>query len=249
MWNKSFVIIVFASFFLSCVALWRASVGPSAERMMDSILMEMNKKPEVVAKVTIEGMRKLQKDQEEKEKTEKIAKIKSRKSELLDDYKSPFAGPRDADVTLLVFFDYHCGFCRSAYATVERLLKEDKNLRVIFKEYPIFGDLSLSKAALAAHKQGRYMDFYTIFMKSDGQFTQEGIVDIARKLKMNVKKFVRDMNSKEVLKQVQANMNLGRSLDISATPTFVFGQNVIPGAIPLDELKKEIRAERMQKAG
>ena len=248
MWNKSFVVIVFASFFLSCVALWRASVGPSAERLMDTILSEMNKKPQIVAKITIEGMRTLQKDQEEVERQEKIKKLKSKKNELVYDKQSPFSGNPNGDVTLLVFFDYHCGFCRTAYATIDQLLKKDKNLKVIYKEYPIFGDLTLSKAALAAHKQGKYMDFYTIFMKSDGQFTQEGVMDIARKLKMNVKQFVKDMNSKDIRNQVQANMRLGQGLDISATPTFVFGENVIPGAISLEELEKEIRNERIQRA-
>lgn len=247
MWNKSFVVIVFASFFLSCVALWRASVGPSAERLMDTILTEMNKKPEVVAKITIEGMRTLQKDQEEKERQEKIKKIKEKKSELTEDRQSPFSGNPKGDVTILVFFDYHCGFCRGAFATIEQLLKRDQNVKVIFKEYPIFGDYTLSKAAMAAHRQGKYKDFYTIFMKSDGHFTQETIMDIARKLKMNVKQFVKDMHSKDVTNQIKGNMRLGEGLGISATPTFVFGGNVIPGAIPLEDLEKEVRAERMHK--
>ena len=247
MWNKSFVIIVFASFFLSCVALWRASVGPSAERLMDTILTEMNKKPEVVAKITIEGMRTLQKDQEEKEKKKKIQKIKARKSELMNDSISPFMGNPKGDVTILVFFDYHCGFCRSAFQPLEQLVERDKNVKVIFKEYPIFGDYTLSKAAVAAHKQGKYKDFYTIFMKSDGHFTQESVMDIARKLKMDVKRFAKDMNGQKIMSEIKGNMKLGQSLGISATPTFVFGQNIIPGAIPLADLEKEVRAERMQK--
>lgn len=247
MWNKSFVVVVFASFFLSCVALWRASVGPSAERLMDTILTEMNKKPEVIAKVTIEGMRTLQKNQEEKERQEKIKKIKEKKSELVDDRHAPFSGNPKGDVTVLVFFDYHCGFCRSAFPAIEQLIKRDQNVKVIFKEYPIFGDYTLSKAAMAAHKQGRYKDFYTIFMKSDGHFTQETIMDIARKLKMNVKQFVKDMNGKDVMSQIKANVRLGESLGISATPTFVFGENVIPGVIPIEDLEKEVRAERINK--
>ncbi|MDC0348987.1 DsbA family protein [Alphaproteobacteria bacterium] len=248
MWNKSFIIIVFSSFFLACIALWRASVGPSAERMMESVLFEMNKKPEVIARITIEGMSKLQKKQEEEDRLGQIEKVRSKKQELLKDKKSPFSGNPEGDIVVLVFFDYHCGFCRTAHSTVEKLLAKDKNLKVIYKEYPIFGDLTLSRAALAAHKQGKYQDFHTILMKSDGTFTREALVDLARKLKLNVKKFNADMNSLSIENQVKANMTLGRSLDITATPTFVIGDTVIPGALPLEDFQKEIRKERVQKS-
>lgn len=248
MWNKSFVIIIFSSFFLSCIALWRASVGPSAERIMESVLSEMNKQPEVVAKIVIEGAQKLQKNQEEKERLQRIDKIKAKKRELLQDKKSPFAGNPNGDVVVLVFFDYHCGYCRSAHDTLQKLLTYDKNIKVIYKEYPVFGDLTLTRAAFAAQKQGKYLDFYTILMKSDGNFTPESLMELAHKLKMDVKKFSADMNSMETENRIKQNMALGKSLDITATPTFVVGDNVIPGAISLEEFQTEIRKERQKKA-
>lgn len=247
MWNKSFVIIVFSSFFLSCIALWRASVGPSAERIMESVLSEMNKQPEVVAKIVIEGAHKLQKNQEEKERLQRIEKIKAKKRELLQDTKSPFAGHPKGDVVVLVFFDYHCGHCRSAHETVQKLLAYDKNIKVIYKEYPIFGDLTLSRAAFAAQRQGKYLDFHTILMRSDATLTQEGLIELAHKMKMDVKKFSADMNSMETENRIKQNMTLGQSLDISATPTFVIGDNVIPGVISLEEFQTEIRKERQKK--
>ena len=247
MWNKSFVIIVFSSFFLSCIALWRASVGPSAERIMESVLSEMNKQPEVVAKIVMEGAHKLQKNQEEQDRLNRIEKIKSKRRELLQDKRSPFGGNPQGDVVILSFFDYHCGYCRSAHDTVQKVLAYDKNVKIIYKEYPVLGDLALARAALAAQKQGKYIDFHTILMKSDGNFTQEGLVELAHKLKMDVKKFSADMNSLEMENRIKQNMNLGQSLDISATPTFVIGDNVIPGSISLEEFQAEIRKERQKK--
>jgi protein-disulfide isomerase len=247
MWNKSFVIVVFSSFFLSCIALWRASVGPSAERIMESVLSEMNKQPEVVAKIVIEGAQKLQKNQAEQERLQRIEKIKAKKRELLQDKKSPVGGNPNGDVVVWVFFDYHCGYCRSAHDTLQKLLAYDKNIKVIYKEYPVFGDLTLTRAALAAQKQGKYLDFYTIFMKSDGNFTQESLMELAHKLKMDVKKFSADMNSMDIENRIKQNMALGKSLDITATPTFVVGDNVIPGAISLEEFQTEVRKERQKK--
>ncbi len=247
MWNKSFVIVVFSAFFLSCVALWRASVGPSAERIMESVLEEMNKQPEVVAKIVIEGMHKLQKNQEEQERLSRIEKLKAKKRELLQDKKSPFSGNPKGDVVILAFFDYHCGYCRSVHDTLQKLLAYDKNLKIIYKEYPVLGDLTLARATLAAQKQGKYLDFHTILMKSDANFTQESLIELAHKLKMNVKKFSTDMNSMDIESHIKQNIDLARSLDISATPTFVLGDNVIPGAISLEEFQKEIKKERLKK--
>src|SRR3989344_1266531 len=248
MWNKSFIIVVFSSFFLSCIALWRASVGPSAERVMESVLSEMNKQPEVVAKIVIEGASKLQKTQEEQDRLRRIEKIRSKKLELLQDKHSPFMGNPNGDVVILSFFDYHCGYCRSAHDTLQKLLAQDKNIKIIYKEYPVLGDLTLSRAALAAQKQGKYSYFHTILMKSDANFSQENLIELAHKLKIDVKKFSTDMNSMETENRIKQNMSLGQSLDISATPTFVFGDNVIPGAISLAEFQAEIRKERLKKA-
>lgn len=248
MWNKSFVIVVFSSFFLSCIALWRASVGPSAERIMESVISEMNKQPEVVAKIVMEGVHKLQKNQEEQDRLNRIEKIKSKKRELLQDSRSPFAGNPKGDVVVLVFFDYHCGYCRSAHDTIQKLLAMDRNIKVIYKEFPVLGDLTLARAALAAQKQGKYIDFHTILMKSDGNFTQEGLIDLAHKLKMDVKKFSFDMNSLDVEHRIKQNMTLAQSLDISSTPTFLVGETVIPGSIPLEDFQAEIRKERRKKS-
>ena len=97
MWNKSFIIIVLASFALSCVALWRASVGPSSERLMETILEEFNKKPEVIAEITVQGMRNLQQKAENADLVRKQKKIKEKQAELETNSVSPFIGNPNGD--------------------------------------------------------------------------------------------------------------------------------------------------------
>lgn len=246
MWNRSFIIVLGASFVLSCVSLWRATVGPSSERLMETIYSELSKQPEVIAAITVEGMKTLQRQQDEANMRSKLDKIKAKRQELLGDSKSPFSGNPKGDVTIFSFFDYHCGYCRRVNATLEKLLVNDPNIKIVYKEFPIFGDLTLSKAALAAHKQRRYKDFYTVLMNSEETLSPENLLEIARKLKMNVDQFSRDMSSLEVERQVQENMELGRSLDIAETPTFIVGSNVVPGALDLEGFRQEIAKERLK---
>ncbi len=246
MWNRSFVIVLGASFVLSCVALWRATVGPSPERLMETIYSELSKQPEVIAAITVEGMKTLQKQQEDADMRSKLDKIKSKRHELLGDSQSPFAGNPKGDVTIFSFFDYHCGYCRRANPTLEKIVATDPNVKIVYKEFPIFGDLTLSKAALAAHKQSRYKDFYAVLMNSEETLSPENLIEIARKLKMNVDQFSRDMSSLEVERQIQENMALGHSLDITATPTFIVGSSVVPGVLDLEGFRQEIAKERLK---
>ncbi|MEI8320487.1 MAG: DsbA family protein [Alphaproteobacteria bacterium] len=247
MWNKSFIIIVLASFALSCVALWRASVGPSSERLMETILEEFNKKPEVIAEITVQGMRNLQQKAENADLVRKQKKIKEKQAELETNSVSPFIGNPNGDMVITQFFDYHCGYCRKVDPIIEELLKTDHSVRIVFKEYPIFGDATLAKAALAANKQKKYKEFHTSLMNAEANLSEDSLVGLARSLGMDGAKFVKDMNSPAIEKELKDNLALGESLEISGTPCFIIGGTLLPGAIDLETIKKTLASERLKK--
>ncbi len=246
--NKSFVIIIIASFILSCVALWRASAGPSSQRLLESIMTELNEKPEVIAEVTIKGMRKIQEKMENTELERKQEKLKLKRAELENDDKAPFIGNPKGDIVITEFFDYHCGHCRRVDSVLEELIKKDPSVRVIFREYPIFGDATLAKAALAAHKQKRYKDFHASLMNADANLSEDALVGLARSLGLDGAQFVKDMNSPAVEQDLKANLKLGEALEVSGTPCFIVGGTIIPGAADISALEKTIAAERLKKA-
>lgn len=115
----------------------------------------MDSESERVAKITVNGMQKIQKRIEEEAQMtmKKVLKDVAQKAE--EDASSPYAGNANGDVKMIYFFDYRCGFCRKNHPTITKLLDEDKNLKIIFKEYPIFGDTTLAQIALAAQMQGK----------------------------------------------------------------------------------------------
>ena len=146
-----------------------------------------------------------------------------------------YIGPADAPVTIVEFFDYRCGFCKRSMSYIQALPAQyDNKVRVVFKEYPIFGGISedAALAALAAGKQGKYNDMHKALMglKSNDDLTQKKIDELAEGLGVNVKKMRADMKSTELKKQLDDMQALGHALNLGGTPGFYIGDTHIEGA-------------------
>ncbi|HPF24608.1 MAG: DsbA family protein [Hyphomonas sp.] len=146
-----------------------------------------------------------------------------------------FIGPADAPVTVVEFFDYRCGYCKRSMDYVQGLPAQyDNKVRVVFKEYPIFGGISedAALAALAAGKQGKYNDMHKALMglKSNDELTDKKIDALAEGLGLNVKKMRADMKSTELKKQLDDMQKLGHTLNLGGTPGFYIGETAIEGA-------------------
>ncbi|MBI1205793.1 MAG: thioredoxin domain-containing protein [Azospirillum sp.] len=175
----------------------------------------------------------------------KDALVKFR-DQLSGDPNSPVGGNPNGDVTLVEFFDYQCGYCKSVFPTLVKLIGEDSKLRFVYKEFPILSPASrtAAKAALAARAQGKYVVFHNALMAYRGQLSDEVVKRLAGSVGLDVARLERDMESAAVDAQITANHELASALDINGTPGFVIGGHVIPGAVDMDSLKKLIAAER-----
>lgn len=144
-------------------------------------------------------------------------------------------GPADAPVTVVEFFDYRCGFCkRSAHWAADLPEMYDGQVRVVFKELPIFGGISdtAARAALAAGRQGKYLEMHLALMdiQSNNDLTEEKIDAIAGDLGLDVRRMRADMTSGPVIQQLAEMENLGRALRVSGTPAFFIGDEYVAGA-------------------
>lgn len=174
------------------------------------------------------------------------AAIADNASELYNNSTDFFVGPEDAAVTVVEFFDYRCGYCkRSAEWTANLPETYDGEVRVVFKEYPIFGGISetAALAALASGKQGRYIDMHLALMalKSNDDLTEQKIDELALQLGIDVQRMRADMNSDGVKKQLADMQALGRTLNVGGTPGYFVGNQSIEGA-NLPKIDEAIRA-------
>lgn len=178
--------------------------------------------------------------------------IATKKDEIFDDASSPRYEQKNYDITIVEFFDYSCGYCKKAQHTVEELLKEDKKLRVIYKEFPILGQPSheMAQVALAVNiiDPSSYKKFHDALMKSSEK-GKEGAIKVAKSIGLNHEKIEatlkRDKEKIEAI--IQANLNLGGTIGINGTPGFIIGEELIPGALDVATFKEKIAAARAKK--
>jgi protein-disulfide isomerase len=144
---------------------------------------------------------------------------------------SPYSAGQ-GDVTVVEFFDYNCGYCRRAFGEVVKLIESDKNVRVVFVEFPILSEDSrmASKAAIAAAKQGKYFDFHKALLGGPGHVNEEKIWRAASSVGLNVDQLKKDMNAPETDAVIEANLQRGVSMSVQGTPAFFVGDQAIPGA-------------------
>tara|TARA_B100000749_G_C18420307_1_gene463162 strand:+ start:689 stop:1462 length:774 start_codon:yes stop_codon:yes gene_type:complete len=209
------------------------------ERIIHDYLMEH---PEVI----IESVQKLREKQEAMEMEEGTQNLRAFRDQLENDPLTPIAGNPDGDITIIEFFDYRCGYCKSTLATLLQLLTEDSRVKLVFKEFPILSEESetAARAALAAEMQGQYFTFHNALMGTRLSLTKENILEIAEKYGLDVDRLAIDMESPEVVSQVEANKKLASSLNIRGTPTFVIGEDIVPGAIDIETFREIIRKIR-----
>lgn len=152
-------------------------------------------------------------------------------------------GPKNAKVTIVEFFDYKCGFCHAASPWLIQQMTTHKDIRYIFKELPILSQNSLlaAKAAIAAHNQGKYIEFHRALMAATGDLSMPQIIDIATKTGLDIKKLEADMKSEKINKMLEDVKAQAQEAGISGTPGFLINGKLISG-FAKDELEATIGA-------
>lgn len=175
-----------------------------------------------------------------------ISRIKDSQNLLYNDGYSFVAGNKNGDVTLVEFYDYNCGYCKQVPDVLARLIEEDKNLKVIFKELPILAETSqfASVAAMASMKQGKFSKFHSAMMKNKRALTEDLILKIATDSGIDEAQLLIDMEDPKIEENIMKTKYLVQNIGISGTPGFVIGNQIIPGFIPYEKLKAIITKER-----
>ncbi|SVC24716.1 uncharacterized protein METZ01_LOCUS277570, partial [marine metagenome] len=107
--------------------------------------------------------------------------IQQNRHEIFEDPTAPVGGNLDGAITIVEFFDYRCGYCRRAKLTLDKLLVDYTDIRIVYKELPILGPGSTlaARAALASRAQGNYLAFHSALMEDTREFDLHGILAIA----------------------------------------------------------------------
>ena len=142
---------------------------------------------------------------------------------------SPVMGNPKGDVTIIVFSDYNCPYCKLAEPRLMALAQRDKGVKIVMKEFPILtrASMTASRMALAAHKQGKYNPFHLALMRREGVLDEAGIFETARAAGIDLARARRDMNGADISGEIIANFNLARGIRAFQTPTYIVGGRIL----------------------
>lgn len=191
----------------------------------------------------------------ELEKRQTAMQAAEQKRFILENRKAIFSSPHDfvfgnpnGDITVVEFFDYNCPWCKRALDELIKLTKADPNVKIILKEFPIFGENSLftAKAAMASMKQGKYLEFHMALMK-ERQVTKDNVFKIAEKVGLDVAKLKADMENPDFDAALKTTSEIAQALGIEGTPGFIVDAKVNVGFVPMEGLVQLVGKAR--KAG
>ncbi|HFC04906.1 MAG TPA: DsbA family protein [Rhizobiales bacterium] len=155
-------------------------------------------------------------------------------------------GNPNGDVTMVEFFDYNCGYCKRSLPDVMKMIKNDKNVKVVMKEFPILGEGSnfAARAAIASREQGKYWEFHLALLKKRGAVNEASVMKTAKLMGLDVEKLRKDMKAPVVDQIIKRNYAIAQQLNINGTPAFIIAENIFPGAVGFDVLSNAVAKVR-----
>ncbi|MFD1912937.1 DsbA family protein [Halodurantibacterium flavum] len=199
--------------------------------------------------VLVEAITVLEQRQFEQQAGDDQALIAMNAEQIFTDGHSWVGGNSDGDVTVVVFMDYRCGFCRQAHPETEALVAGDGNIRYVLKEFPILGEQSLlaSRFAISVHQMEgdeAYKRAHDALMEMRGDVTIESLQRLATELGHDGPSLVSHMNTEAVNRILRENAQLAEQLRISGTPTFIVDDQMVRGYVPLEGMEQIVAAAR-----
>lgn len=231
--------------FLPAAAL-AAPLTADQKKEVETIIRDyLLKNPELIQETLME----LERRQRESEVEARQKITRDPNGPLLASKHSVVLGNPKGDVTMVEFFDYNCGFCKRGLADLQRLVIEDKNLKVIMKDFPILTPGSREAAAVAMSlkqqvKPEKYWEFHVKLMGRTGSIGKAQALEVAKEVGADPAKVEAAMDRPEIAEAIEENRKLADSLGLTGTPSYVIVDDVVVGAVGYDQLKGKIDAFR-----
>jgi protein-disulfide isomerase len=175
------------------------------------------------------------------------------RAQIQNDPVAPTVAPKDADVTLVMFSDYQCPFCRKVHPVLEQLRSEDKKVKIVYRDWPIFGagSVEAARAAIAAQYQGKHAAFNDAMMKTQGKVTSQSVRAAANKAGVDWARLQADLktHAADIDGAIDRTSRYAAMMGLSGTPGMLVGPYLIPGAIDLAGLRKAVALARENPTG
>ncbi len=198
------------------------------------ILQTIRENPDVL----METLLAFQEEAQAEAQAEQIAAIERVSDLLQSDTNAGVMGNPDGELVLIEFFDYNCPYCRAAAPILFELIKDNPELRIIMREWPILGPDSelAARASLAALKQDGFASFHEALM-AQPRANSVMIQRAAEQAGLDYARLEADMKAADITAHIEASHQAAAELGISGTPTFLIGKTLVPGLLEKADLQ------------
>lgn len=167
---------------------------------------------------------------------------------VLRDSEIPSLGNPKGDLTIVEFFDYQCPYCKKVMPELAQLVKEDGNIRLVLKDWPVFGDVSVAaaKSVLASKYQNKYTEAHQALIGASTKLTEASIHDLLAAAGVDVARATSDLqtNQKAIDNLLSRNSDQAEAFGFQGTPGFIVGTFRVPGVLEMSVFKQVIADAR-----
>ena len=218
-------------FFLTALISFDVDGNDLDEVIKDFIL----KNPEII----IESLQKFEAKKENEKKLENKNKINTLSNQIYNS-ESLFEGNKLSNKIIVEFFDYNCSYCRRAHLDLKKIISEDKNIKVIYKNYPILSEnsIKLAKYALIISEidKKKFVEFHNLILTNKGMISDEILNSILTKLNIDKNYLKKKIDNEEINQKLQSDIELARNLGLRGTPAFIISDEIFFGYINKEDI-------------
>lgn len=184
------------------------------------------------------------------DKPKSEASIEEERRYFTEDEVAPRVSPKGFDVTIVEYMDYQCPYCRTSHGPLKQLLAKDSKVRVIFRDWPVFGGASVDAAlaAIGSKYQGKYVDMHDALMRTPLPLTKHKVREAGRKAGVDWDQLQKDIqhHSIEIEDLLARNYEQAQLLGLEGTPGFIIGTTQTFGGLSLKQLEEGVAKARLE---
>jgi protein-disulfide isomerase len=158
----------------------------------------------------------------------------------------PVTGPTNARITVVEFSDFQCPYCSQAVAEIKEVLRQRKDVKLIFKQFPLDSHADAqfgAEAALAAQAQGKFWEMHDMLYAGFPNLARARVLGYARTLNLDLKRFTTELDSHKYRSRVLAEREEGENAGVEGTPTFYFNGRRYNGPFEAKEILAMLNKE------
>jgi protein-disulfide isomerase len=222
-----------------------AQTSPAEKQAIETIVRDyLLANPEVIE----EAIATLQRKRQEETAAAQTKALDENREAIFNSAHQMVLGNPDGAITVVEFFDYNCGYCKRALSDMTALIEANPDLRVVLKEFPILSEGSVEAARISVAVKDSaaesYGKFHEELFTRPGQVNGQKALEVARDLGLDADALRTAANQDGVTANLQEVQKLAQTLGISGTPSYIIGDELVPGAAGYDALQAKVTAMR-----